>query len=91
MFKSDVAAEPSADAVMEAATRMSTALRALTDAGYSDHVAFACEIQIKMYYRALVVAKGEQYASRITGRLTFRGDETGQSDYSLVNFPGVMG
>jgi hypothetical protein len=80
-------AGPSANAVMESSAKMSTALRALIDGGYSDHVAFACEIQMKMYYRMLEQAKGARHASVVAGRLCFRGDPTGQSDYSVVNFP----
>jgi hypothetical protein len=79
--------EPSANAVMESSVRMSVALRALIDEGHEDHVAFACETQMRMYFNALVDAKGERYARVFTGRLGFRGDPTGQSDYSIVNFP----
>ena len=80
-------AESSANAVMESSVRMSNALRAMIEEGHNDHVAFACEIQMRMYFNALVKAKGERYARSLAGRLAFRGDDTGQSDYSPVNFP----
>lgn len=67
--------------------RMATCLRALIEGGEYERASLIAKTYMLVGFNALAGATSENDAKIFAGRLAFRGDESGQSDFSPVNFP----